>query len=117
MKYLLINASPRLGESNSLVLTSVLLEGAGWKYAERIDLYKLIVGGFCQRCFSCWKDTPRQCIVRKRLELFYQAGAKYARMGSISKNIQRAVTRPIIPIKLYIEKAQQSFAKREDLYV
>lgn len=233
MKYLLMNASPQLEGSNSLVLAKAFLEGSGWKDIEYIDLYKLKIG-FCRGCFSCWTNSPGQCVlqddwnpilkflsendctcifsfplytfafpailkaaldrrlpmcdsdivvdekgyphhpsrypdritryvfisscgfpvvhgnyeglrevvrlefrglatelycpmggilkqdalpVQKRLELFRRAGGEYARTGAVSKDIQEAVSQPVIPIELYTEQAKQSFAKRRKSHV
>jgi multimeric flavodoxin WrbA len=63
MKYLLLNASPRLEKSNTLVLTRAFIEGAGWTDVKQYDLYKLNIH-FCRGCFTCWEKTPGTCIFK-----------------------------------------------------
>jgi len=62
MNILVINGSPRGGQSNTMFLTRAFLEGAGWSEAEIIDITKTDIQG-CIGCFGCWTTTPGQCVI------------------------------------------------------
>jgi len=63
MKILVINGSPKLEQSNSMVLTRQFLEGAGWSDAEVISVEKLKMRG-CVGCYGCWTKTPGECVIK-----------------------------------------------------
>jgi len=63
MKILVINGSPKVEQSNSMVLTRAFLEGAGWSDAEIIHVEKLKMRS-CIGCYSCWTKTPGECVLK-----------------------------------------------------
>ena len=63
MKVLVINGSPRGESSNTMCITRPFLEGAGWTYAEVVDVSQLNIRG-CKGCFACWAVTPGQCVIK-----------------------------------------------------
>ena len=62
MKVLLINASPKVGRSNSLRLADAFVRGLGEAEVERLDLCSLDIKP-CRGCFACWKATPGTCCI------------------------------------------------------
>ena len=63
MKILVINGSPKVEQSNSMVLTRAFLEGAGWGDAEVISVEKLNFRS-CIGCYGCWTKTPGKCVLK-----------------------------------------------------
>lgn len=66
MKILLINGSPRGKRSNSLRLAHSFIEGIRKKGEVSIDelnVSKMNIES-CRGCFSCWKATPGECIIK-----------------------------------------------------
>jgi len=62
MNILVINGSPRGGDSNTVKLTRAFLNGAGFTQAEIIDAAKLEIKS-CLGCFACWNKTPGKCVI------------------------------------------------------
>ncbi len=62
MNILVINGSPKGENSNTLKLARAFLEGAGWKEAEILDVWKSHIRP-CMGCFSCWNKTPGTCVI------------------------------------------------------
>lgn len=62
MNILVINGSPKCGNSGTLKLTHAFLDGAGWSGAEVVDVAKAGVKS-CLGCFACWNRTPGQCVM------------------------------------------------------
>jgi len=62
MNVLVINGSPKSGNSNTMRLTRAFLAGAGWADAEIVDAAKTEVKG-CSGCYACWDKTPGECVI------------------------------------------------------
>lgn len=62
IKILVLNGSPKSGNSNTMYLTRAFLNGAKWADAEIIDVAKANVKG-CLGCFACWNKTPGKCVI------------------------------------------------------
>lgn len=66
MKVLLINGSPRGNRSNSLKLAHSFIEGikeTGEVFIDELNVSKMKIES-CRGCFSCWKATPGECIIK-----------------------------------------------------
>lgn len=66
MKILLINGSPRGKRSNSLKLAQSFIEGIKEKdevFIDELNVSKMNIES-CRGCFSCWKATPGECIIK-----------------------------------------------------
>ncbi|MDR1580492.1 MAG: flavodoxin family protein [Synergistaceae bacterium] len=66
MKTLVINGSPKGGQSNTMKLALAFLDGAGWGDAETIAVADAKIEP-CSGCFSCWNKTPGICVVRDEM--------------------------------------------------
>ena len=62
MNILVINGSPKSGNSNTISLTRAFLDGAGWADVEIVDVAKAGVKD-CLGCYSCWTKTPGKCVI------------------------------------------------------
>ncbi len=62
MNVLVVNGSPKRGNSNTMALTRAFLDGAGWAGAEIIDAAGANVQD-CTGCFGCWTKTPGHCVI------------------------------------------------------
>ncbi|MCL2608171.1 MAG: NAD(P)H-dependent oxidoreductase [Methanomassiliicoccaceae archaeon] len=62
MNILVINGSPKCGNSNTMRLTNAFLDGAGWSDAEIINVSDEGVKG-CTGCYICWTKTPGKCVI------------------------------------------------------
>lgn len=66
MKILLINGSPKGNRSNSLRLARSFIEGI--RENEEVSIDELNISKMniesCRGCFSCWKATPGECIIK-----------------------------------------------------
>jgi FMN-dependent NADH-azoreductase len=71
MKILVVNGSPKGEHSSTMQLTRAFLDGAGWQDAEIIDLSKADIKG-CNGCFSCWQQTPGECVIDDDMTEFLQ---------------------------------------------
>lgn len=77
MKILVINGSPKGGNSNSYQLTKAFLQGmelgiqetgSGEKAEiERVDVNRLNIRP-CLGCFSCWNKTPGKCCIQDDMQ-------------------------------------------------
>lgn len=69
MKILVINGSPKGARSNTLQLTNAFLEGIceaqqnALPQIETLHISQMDIKS-CQGCFSCWKTTPGQCVIK-----------------------------------------------------
>lgn len=63
MKAIVLNASPRIAKSNTMVLTKAFLEGTRWTDIVQYDLYRMNIK-FCRGCFGCWSKTPGKCVIQ-----------------------------------------------------
>jgi len=63
MKVLVLNGSPKGEKSNTMHLTKVFLEGAGWADAEIINISQANIK-HCIGCYACWSKTPGQCVIK-----------------------------------------------------
>ena len=66
MKILLINGSPKGNRSNSLRLAHSFIEGIrenGEVFIDELNISKMNIES-CRGCFSCWKATPGECIIK-----------------------------------------------------
>ena len=63
MKILVLNGSPRGGQSDTLRLTRAFLEGMG--EAENAEIVAVAAADVrpCRGCFSCWRQTPGRCVI------------------------------------------------------
>jgi len=62
MNVLVLNGSPKSGNSGTMKLTYAFLDGAGWNDAVIIDVAKADIEG-CLGCFACWSKTPGKCVI------------------------------------------------------
>ncbi|MEM1486245.1 flavodoxin family protein [Oscillospiraceae bacterium PP1C4] len=62
MRVLVLNGSPKSGNSNTMNLTRAFLNGAEWTDVEIVDVVKANVKG-CLGCFACWNKTPGKCVI------------------------------------------------------
>lgn len=68
MKILLINASPRGENSNTLNISRAFIEGFEGAEKEEITLKNLNIQP-CRGCFSCWGKTAGQCVIRDDMDM------------------------------------------------
>lgn len=62
MNILVINASPKGENSNTMKLTHAFLDGAGWTDVTIVNVAKIDVKP-CLGCFSCWNKSPGKCVI------------------------------------------------------
>jgi len=73
MKILLINGSPRAGNSNTIKITNAFIDGLNQikdNTIEKIDVYKKNIKP-CVGCFGCWKKTPGKCVISDDMDVLY----------------------------------------------
>jgi len=74
MKTLILNGSPRGGESNTLIITKAFIEGlqSNAKIStDIIDLSKTQIAP-CNGCYGCWKISPGKCVIFDDMEILFQ---------------------------------------------
>ncbi|MCM1221600.1 MAG: NAD(P)H-dependent oxidoreductase [Lachnospiraceae bacterium] len=71
MNVLVINGSPKDGNSNTYRLTAAFLEGIKQEFQD-MQTKELSVGSMeikpCLGCFSCWNRTPGQCCIQDDMQ-------------------------------------------------
>lgn len=76
MKIFAVNGSPRGKDGNTSVLVDAFLRGAQLAGAETIQVFlaeKEI--RHCKGCFSCWMNTPGQCVIQDDMAGILKQGA------------------------------------------
>lgn len=69
MKILVLNGSPRKGNSNTMNVTNAFVKGLNSKNDNTVEVINVIEKDIkpCRGCFTCWTKTPGKCAINDEM--------------------------------------------------